>query len=233
MPKRHQQRPAKESAGRNNPKKSTVITTGTAKKHSTEEKQAAEHQNTAKIAQEEKIPPSRDPSMGMSHKADSRAMEEEGESRSGSDSNANKHRKGSQLHESHSDQNQPIYPQDSDNFEHDLRPNNLAGENHGLQGTTLVGYEHPAIEIKSLHTQLADLTDDELSRLVIVPEGTRLEQGAVYFDLRHPDPGEFKALGDMSAGPDNYYVPKKETDYVLWNRIMGVETPERLDDTGV
>ena len=68
---------------------------------------------------------------------------------------------------------------------------------------------------------------------MIVPEGTRLEQGAVYFDLRHPDQGEFKALGDMSAGPDNYYVPKKETDYVLWNRIMGVETPERLDDTGV
>ncbi|MEO8955760.1 MAG: hypothetical protein ABI396_07400 [Ktedonobacteraceae bacterium] len=230
MPKRHQQRPAKEAAGRNNPKKSTVITTGGYKKHETDEKQAAEHINSAAIAQEEKIPPTRDPRMGMAHKADSRAMEAEGEQRSGSDSDADKHRKGSRLHENHHDENQPMFVQESDNFDHDLRPNNLAGENHGLQGQTPVGYGQPAIEIKSLHTQLADLTDDELRNLEIVPEGTRLEQGATYFDLRHPDQDEFVAMGNMVAGPDNSYISKKETDYVLWNRIMGVTNPARLDE---
>ena len=100
--------------------------------------------------------------MGMAHKADLRAMEAEGEQRSGSDSDADKHRKGSRLHENHRDENRPMFVQESDNFDHDLRPNNLAGENHGLQGQTPVGYGQPAIEIKSLHTQLADLTHDEL-----------------------------------------------------------------------
>ena len=102
-----------------------------------------------------------------------------------------------------------MFVQESDNFDHDLRPNNLAGENHGLQGQTPVGYGQPAIEIKSLHTQLADLTDDELRSLEIVPEGTRLEQGATYFDLRHPDQDEFVAMGNMVAGPDNSYISKK------------------------
>lgn len=229
MPKRHQQRPAEEAAGRNNPKKSTVNTTGTYKKHATDEKQAAEHKNSAKQAQDEKIPASIDPNMGRSHKADSRAMEAEGEKRSGSDSDADKHRKGNRLHENHRDENRPLYPQTSDNFDHDLHPDDLAGENHGLQGRTSTGGE-PASDIKSLHTQLADLTDDELRNLVIIPEGTRLEQGAVYFDLRHPDTDEFVAMGNMVAGPDNSYVSKKETDYVLWNRIMGVTNPARLDE---
>ena len=231
MSKRHQQRPAEESAGRNNPKKSTVITTGTYKKHATTEKQAAEHQNSSNQAQDEKVPASIDPTLGRSHKADSRAMEAEGEKRSGSDSDASKHRKGSRLHENHHDENRPLSPQTSDNFDHDLHPNNLAGENHGLQGQSSVGYGEPASDIKSLHTQLADLTDDELRSLIIVPEGTRLEQGAVYFDLRHTDRDEFVAMGNMVAGPDNAYISKKENDYVLWNRIMGITNPARLDES--
>ena len=40
MPKRHQQRPAKEIHGRNKADKSTVITTGTYKKKETYEEQA-------------------------------------------------------------------------------------------------------------------------------------------------------------------------------------------------
>jgi len=34
----------------------------------------------------------------------------------------------------------------------------------------------------------------------------------------------------MEAGTRNYYVPKKALDYVTWNRLTGVTSPERLDE---
>ena len=94
-----------------------------------------------------------------SKKADSRLMEERGEKRSGSESDAHRGRKQSRLHEHH------------------------------------------------------------------------LVQGAKYIDLRHLEQGEFVATSDMVAGADNYYVPKKETDYVLWNRLNQIDLPARLDET--
>jgi len=229
MPKRHQQRPAKESAGRNNPKKSTVITTGTYKKPETRREQALEHENPGKIAQEEKVPPSIDVSEGRSHKADSRAMMEEGEKRSGSDSDANKHRKSSSLHEKAQRQPQR-HPQQNEDFEDDLRPDNLAGENHGPQELSRE-FGLTAYDVKDLHTKLADLTDDELKNIVIVPVGSTLEQGAKYIDLQHLEQGEFVALANMVADEDHYYVPKKETGYVLWNRLNQVTNPARLDES--
>jgi len=29
------------------------------------------------------------------------------------------------------------------------------------------------------------------------------------------------------AGSDNWYVPKTEVDYQLWNRLTGVQNPEQ------
>ncbi len=80
-------------------------------------------------------------------------------------------------------------------------------------------YERSANDIKDLHTKLADLTDDELKNIVIVSEGSRLEQG------------EFVAEASMVAGPDNLYVPKKDIGYVLWNRLNQVMNPARLDES--
>ncbi len=88
MPKRHQQKPARERVGRNNPKKSTVITTGTYKKPETTQEQAREHQNPYKLPQEAKVPPSFDPTEGQSKEAESEIVAYEREKRSGSDSNA-------------------------------------------------------------------------------------------------------------------------------------------------
>jgi hypothetical protein len=231
MPKRHQQRIAKEQVGRNNPKKGTIITTGTYKKPETYREEALEHKNPDKIPQEEKVPPSIDLSEGRSHKADSRAVMEEGEKRSGSGSDAHKHRKGSRLHEK-AQRQPPPHPQQNEDFdEEDLRPDNLAGEDHGPQ---LLSREFglTAYDVKDLHTKLADLTDDELKNIVIVPLGSRLEQGAKYIDLQHLEQGEFVALADMVADEDHYYVPKKETDYLLWNRLNQVSNPARLDESG-
>jgi len=38
---------------------------------------------------------------------------------------------------------------------------------------------------------------------------------------------EFTAEGKEEAGEADYIVPKKEVDYQLWNRLIGVSDPER------
>jgi hypothetical protein len=230
MPKRHQQRPAKEIHGRNKAEKSTVITTGTYKKKETYEEQAREHENPAKLPQKAKVPPTRViPPEVTTKEADSEAMMEEGEHRSGSDSNANKPRKDSRLHEKAERQPEP-QPAQADDFEEDLRPDNFAGANYGLRSEPQdVGLR--ASDIKELYDKLADLTDDELRNIVIVPLGERLEQGARYIDLQYRERGEFVATADMISDENHYYVPKKHTDYVLWNRLRQVSNPARLDES--
>src|SRR6266700_4842940 len=132
MPKRHQQRPAKEIHGRNKAAKSTVITTGTYKKKETYEEQARAHENPAKLPQKAKVPPKRViPPEVTTKEQDSEAMMEEGERRSGSDSNARGPRKGSKLHEKAERQPEPR-PARSDDFVEDLRPDNFKGANYGL-----------------------------------------------------------------------------------------------------
>jgi len=229
MPKRHQNRQAKEQVGRNNPKKSTVITTGTPRKKETVRKEAQEHKDPGKIPQIAKVPPTVDLTEGRTKKADSQAMAEEREKRSGSDSNANKHRKASRVHDSNRAMKQPIaVSQQNDDFTDDLRPDNLAGEDHG-QGLALE-FGLSAYDVKELHDTLADLTGDELKQIPIVPIGSRLEQGAKYIDLQHLEQVEFVATAGMVAEEDHYYVPKKATDYVLWNRLNQVTIPARLDE---
>jgi hypothetical protein len=167
-----------------------------------------------------------------SKKADSRLMQEHGEKRSGSDSDAHSGRKRSRLHEDHSDQNRPRYENEPPaDFAHDLDAHDREGENHGENQTLLSG-ARSADEIKSMHTTLAALRDDELKAITVLPAGTRLEQGARYIDLRHLERGEFVATASMVAEPENAYVPKKHTDYLLWNLLNQVDTPARLDEAG-
>ena len=109
----------------------------------------------------------------------------------------------------------------------DLNPDYLEGQNIGLEERE--DYRN-AYDIKDLHNRLQGYTDDELKQISILPVGARLEQGATYIDLRADDCREFTAMGDMEAGPDNWYVPKAEMDYQLWNRLIGIENPERLGE---
>jgi hypothetical protein len=167
----------------------------------------------------------------ISKKADSRLMQARGEKRSGSDSDAHSGRKKSRLHEDHRDENAPVYDtQPAADFTRDLDAHERTGEDHGEDQTLLAG-AISADEIKGMHTILADLTDDELKNITILPAGTRLEQGAKYIDLRNLEQGEFVARSNMVADVGNAFVPKKETDYLLWNRLNQVATPARLDET--
>jgi hypothetical protein len=114
----------------------------------------------------------------------------------------------------------------------DLNPDAIDGPNFGEPG------EHPekdllrAYDVKEIQRALRDMNDDELKALLVLPEGAWLKQGSTYVDLHDPQRREFTAQGNMVAGPDNWYVPKSETDYVLWNRLLGVTDPSRLDQPG-
>lgn len=68
---------------------------------------------------------------------------------------------------------------------------------------------------------------------ISVPSGGRsrhLQQGAMYIDLEHLEQGEFVAEANMIAESGHCYVPKREVDYVLWNRLNQVDNPTRLDE---
>lgn len=114
-------------------------------------------------------------------------------------------------------------------WRHDLNPDALAGENvpaAAMQDQP--GPRRTAYDLKDAHRALDEFRDDVLAQIPILPAGTRLQQGAVYVDLKG-DRKEFKALGNMEADGDHWYVAKDQVDYQLWNMLIGVKNPERLD----
>ncbi len=115
-----------------------------------------------------------------------------------------------------------------DEWQQDLTPKHMAGRNVGLEGPHPEKAENiaTAYDIKDLHRQMEGYTDDELKQIRVLPQGSRLEQGATYINLREPHPREFTAMGDMEVGSDDWIVPKTEVDYHLWNRLTGVEHPD-------
>lgn len=127
----------------------------------------------------------------------------------------------------------PRSNEDSESFEKDLHPNPEAGYN---TGQPLPEGIQTAYDIRDIHRGLPGFTDDELKQVPILPQGTRLKQGATYIDLIAPERLEFKATADMEAGPVNAYVPKSEVPYQIFNRLIGVDNPERTgegDDSSV
>jgi len=87
----------------------------------------------------------------------------------------------------------------------------------------------PASADKALHGQLGDLTNDELARLSVLETGTRLEQGSAYLDLNRMDDGPFKALGGHEAGRGERLIAKRDTDYELWNRLVGEDRDPEIE----
>jgi hypothetical protein len=113
-------------------------------------------------------------------------------------------------------------------YQHDLNPDAMAGQNIGLGETQAAKTAPTAYEVKPVHQYLQEFADDELKQIRILPPESRLEQGATYLDLANLALGAFTATGDMQVGPHQWIVAKKEVPYQLWNRLLGVETPERV-----
>lgn len=79
----------------------------------------------------------------------------------------------------------------------------------------------PALDDKDVRSRLSALKNDELARLAVIEPGTLLEQGGTYLDLNQIDKGPFKALGGHAASRTERLVAKRDTDYLLWNRLVG------------
>ncbi|HEX2923797.1 MAG TPA: hypothetical protein VHS06_03260 [Chloroflexota bacterium] len=110
--------------------------------------------------------------------------------------------------------------QHPDEYRKDLNPDYEAGQNYGAAGEQAEEGAATAFDYKDMQELLPDWNGSDLRQLIIVPEGSRLQQGATYFDLRDPGKGEFTARGDMVAEPDSRLVPKDRTQYDLWNRLV-------------
>ena len=87
----------------------------------------------------------------------------------------------------------------------------------------------PGVADQALHDRLRDLSDDELARLAILEPGARLEQGGIYLDLNDLDAGPFKAIGGHVATGANRYIAKRDTDYLLWNRLAGADSEPGIE----
>jgi hypothetical protein len=188
----------RKSPGNNHPDRSQTITTGSSKKQETIEQDAREHRDPYRQAQE--------------------ARNDWNPDRRDQDRSANR---GSQTGA------QAVAAGDApEDFQRDLNPDPLAGQNHGLHRSGDSGPS--AYDMKDVHQLWRGLSNTDLKQIPVLEEGTRLEQGATYLDLNDPQRGEIRALGNMEAGPTNRYVAKSAVDYQLWNALIGVETPERL-----
>jgi hypothetical protein len=110
----------------------------------------------------------------------------------------------------------------------DLNPDRLQGQNVGPSPAE-DSNARTAAQIKEVTELLPNFRNDELREIPIVPRGSRLKQGAVYLDLRKPASGSFQTTGEMTAGPENLYVPKAEVAYEYWNRLIETLCPDRTD----
>ena len=120
--------------------------------------------------------------------------------------------------------------QHPDEWRQDLNPEANAGQNFGNAGAHSDAPVHTLYDIKTLHNAFDDWEDSDLKDIPVLPAGERLRQGATYVDLATPERREFTATGGIEAGPGNWFVAKSQVDYQLWNRLIGVDNPERTGD---
>jgi len=107
-----------------------------------------------------------------------------------------------------------------DEWERDLNPDRLAGQNIGAPSETRQRGLRTAYDVKSVHRALRDWRDDDLKQVPIVEPGTRLQQGATYLDLER---GAFTATAEMSVRPEQTVVPKDDVHYDTWNRLVAAQ----------
>jgi hypothetical protein len=111
-----------------------------------------------------------------------------------------------------------------------LNPDAAKGLNHGLAGP------HPEKEsprtvydVKELHRRLHGFADNELKQIPVMPAGVRLETDATYVNLRDRVPTEFHAKGDEDTGEQDFFIPKAEVPYQIWNRLLAaVGSPQPM-----
>lgn len=117
-----------------------------------------------------------------------------------------------------------------DDWQRDLNPDYMAGQNIGAASDREEQGLPSAYDFKNLHRAFSGLRDDELKQIPVLPVGSRLQQGATYIDLSEGTPKEFRAIGDVIADRGNFFVPKDQVPYPIWNRLIGEEKPGQATD---
>ena len=112
-----------------------------------------------------------------------------------------------------------------DEWQQDLNPNHMAGQNIGPPTDVGTAPERTAFHLRKAGLDLGRIDDEELKQVPVVGAGTRLEQGATYADLKQQPAQEFTARADMRALPGDAYAPKDRVPYEIWNRLIGEEKP--------
>jgi hypothetical protein len=120
---------------------------------------------------------------------------------------------------------QQVSPQHPDEWQRDLNPNHLAGQNIGGASERASQAHRTAFNLRKQGWDLGQLDDNELKQVPVLDAGTRLQQGATYVDLAADPPHEFTATGDITATDTNAYAPKDRVPYEIWNRLIGEEKP--------
>jgi hypothetical protein len=86
-------------------------------------------------------------------------------------------------------------------------------------------------ETRSLaHHEALDVLDrvgDEAAGIVVLRDGTRLQQGSTYVDLARLDDGPFVALGGERVGDGQLIVSKRRVAYDTWNALVGRDAEPR------
>jgi len=124
------------------------------------------------------------------------------------------------------DRNQDRHPKQQarqkhpDEWQQDLNPNHMAGQNIGTLESS-EDHELTAFHLRKRGRDLRGLDDNDLKLVPVVPEGTRLQQGATYVNLADDKPREFKATANMTASAGDAYAPKDRVPYEVWNKIIG------------
>jgi hypothetical protein len=112
-----------------------------------------------------------------------------------------------------------------DPWQHDLNPDHLAGQNIGPASEDLASPHATAFHLRKRGHVLGRLDDEELKQVPLVPEGSRLQQGATYVNLTDQSLQEFTATAEITASPGDAYAPKDRVPYEIWNRLIGEPKP--------
>jgi hypothetical protein len=112
-----------------------------------------------------------------------------------------------------------------DEWQQDLNPNHLAGQNIGQESEQRERTDLTAFHLRKRGYELRGLDDNDLKQVPVLAEGTRLQQGATYVNLADDQPREFKATADVTAESGDAYAPKDKVPYEVWNRLIGEPKP--------
>lgn len=122
-------------------------------------------------------------------------------------------------------------PREQEKHPDDLNPERMEGQNIGPSSKrNHLRCARTAADIDVLAGRLDEFTRDELAQIPIVPAGKKLEQGAVYLDMRIPAAVPFAATADIKVTEMNYYVPKAEISYQLWDRLVAALGPATMGE---